>query len=197
VELRNMYSSPNIIRMMKSRKMRLVGYEEIWVVEESVKLLVGKSERKRPLGRPRQRGCVTEMNLGEIAWPCLDWTDVAQDRDWWRAPVGMALNLLVPQNAGSSWVWVATQLAACRVGISYVCTAFPPATDSSLLGTGYLRHYVSFHHFNNYYLQSILSAILHCSVIGTVQSLQKAGWYWRMASSGMLRRVTLVRTYIL
>jgi hypothetical protein len=59
-------------------------------------LLVGKTEGKIPLGRPRRR-CVDNirMDLGEVGWG-----DVAQDRNRWRAPVNSVLNLRVPRNAG-------------------------------------------------------------------------------------------------
>jgi hypothetical protein len=52
-ELHNLYSSPNIIRMIKSRRMRWAGHVAR-MGEDAYRILVGKSERKRPLGRP---GC--------------------------------------------------------------------------------------------------------------------------------------------
>jgi hypothetical protein len=55
-ELHNLYSSPNIIRMIKSRGMNLVGYvAQIGEPRNVYRILVGKPERKRPLGRPRRR----------------------------------------------------------------------------------------------------------------------------------------------
>jgi hypothetical protein len=60
-------------------------------------ILVGKLERKRPLGRPgRGREDNIKMYLGEIGWGGMDWTDLAQDRDQWRALVDTAKNLRVP-----------------------------------------------------------------------------------------------------
>jgi hypothetical protein len=52
------------------------------------RILVGKPEGKRPLGRPRRR-CVDniEMDFREIGWGGMDWIDLAQDRDQWRALV--------------------------------------------------------------------------------------------------------------
>jgi hypothetical protein len=61
------------------------------------RILVGKLEAKRPLGRPR---CTwmdnTKMDLIEIGWDDVDWTDLAQDGDQWRALVSMVMNLRVP-----------------------------------------------------------------------------------------------------
>jgi hypothetical protein len=61
------------------------------------RILVGNSERKRPLGRPRRR-CVEniKMDLREIGWDGSDWIDLAQDRDQWRALVNAVMNLRVP-----------------------------------------------------------------------------------------------------
>jgi hypothetical protein len=58
---------------------------------------VGKPEGRRPLGRPR-RGWVDniKMDLREIGWDRVDWVDLAQDRDHWRALVNTVMNLLVP-----------------------------------------------------------------------------------------------------
>jgi hypothetical protein len=61
------------------------------------RILVGKPEGKRPLGRPRCR-CMDniEMDLIEMGWGCLDWIDMAQYKDQWRALVNMVINLQVP-----------------------------------------------------------------------------------------------------
>jgi hypothetical protein len=59
-------------------------------------ILVGKLEGKRPVGRS---GCRWEdnisMDLGEIRWTSIDWIDLIQDRDQWRAPLSTVMNLLV------------------------------------------------------------------------------------------------------
>jgi hypothetical protein len=61
---------------------------------------VGKPEGKRPLGRPRRRPVDNiKMNLREMGWNGVDWIDMAQDRDQWRALVNTVLNLRVPWNA--------------------------------------------------------------------------------------------------
>jgi hypothetical protein len=60
------------------------------------RLLVGKPEGRRPLGRPRHRWVDTEMDLLELGWGGVDWLGVAQDRDKWRALVNAVMNLRVP-----------------------------------------------------------------------------------------------------
>jgi hypothetical protein len=70
-------------------------------------LLVGKPEGKRPLGRPRCRWVDNiKIYLRVIGWDGVDWIDLAQDRDQWRALVGTVMNLRVPYNTAgflSSW----------------------------------------------------------------------------------------------
>jgi hypothetical protein len=63
----------------------------------SYRLFVGKPEGKRPLGRPR-RWCVDniKMDLVEVGWGDVDWIDLAQDRDRWRALMNSELNLRIP-----------------------------------------------------------------------------------------------------
>jgi hypothetical protein len=58
---------------------------------------VGKAEGKRPLGRPRHRlGDNIKMDLRELGWGGMDWIDLTQDRDQWRALVNTVMNVLVP-----------------------------------------------------------------------------------------------------
>jgi hypothetical protein len=65
------------------------------------RILVGKPEGKRPLGRPRHKWVGNiKMDLREIGWCNMDWIDLAQDRDQWRALVSMVMNLRVPYNVG-------------------------------------------------------------------------------------------------
>jgi hypothetical protein len=67
-----------------------------WAKKHAYRILMGKSKGKRPLGRPRC-GWVDNiiMDLREIGWGGMDWIDLAQDRDQWRALVNTAMNLWV------------------------------------------------------------------------------------------------------
>jgi hypothetical protein len=82
-ELHNLYSSPNIIRMIKSRRMRWAEHvSRMGEKRNAYRILVGNPEGKRPLGRPRRRWMDNiKMNLREIGWDGGDWIDLAQDRD--------------------------------------------------------------------------------------------------------------------
>jgi hypothetical protein len=61
------------------------------------RILVGKLEEKRPLGGPRRRWeDIIRMDLREIGWGGMDWIDLAQDGDQWRALVNTVMNLQVP-----------------------------------------------------------------------------------------------------
>jgi hypothetical protein len=84
-ELHNLYSSPNIIRMIKSRKMRWAEHvTRMGETRNAYRLLVGNSEGKRSLGRPRRRGVDNiKMDLREIGRDGMDWIELAQDRDQW------------------------------------------------------------------------------------------------------------------
>jgi hypothetical protein len=97
-ELRDLYSSPSIIRIIKSRRMRWPGHvARMGEKMNAYRLLVGKPEGKRPLGRPRCRWVDNiRMDLGEVGWGNVDWIGVAQDRNSWRALVNSVLNLRVP-----------------------------------------------------------------------------------------------------
>ena len=86
--------------------------------KEAYKVLVGKTEGKRPLGRPRRR-CENniKMDLQEVGWEGMDWIDLAQDRERWRALVKVVMNLRVPQNAGNFLAenWLASQEGLCSM----------------------------------------------------------------------------------
>jgi hypothetical protein len=92
-----MYSSPNIITQIKSRKMNWAGHVARMGEERKVhKVLVGKPERKRPLGRPRHRWeDGIRMDLREIFWGSVEWIQLAQNRGRWRVLVNTVMNLRV------------------------------------------------------------------------------------------------------
>jgi hypothetical protein len=98
MELHNLYSSPSIIRVIKSRRTRWTGHAARMVERRNAyRILVGKPEGKRPLGRPRHRWVDNiKMDLREVGWDGRDWIDLAQDRDRWRAYVNAVMNLRVP-----------------------------------------------------------------------------------------------------
>jgi hypothetical protein len=97
-ELHNLYSWPNIIRILKSRRTRWAGHVARMVEKKNVyRLLVGKPEGKRPLGRPRRRWIDNiKMDLIEIGLSVVDWNGLAQNRYSWRALVNAVMNLRVP-----------------------------------------------------------------------------------------------------
>jgi hypothetical protein len=96
-ELHDLYCSPSIIRIMEARRMRWVAH--VARMEEKrngYKLLVGKPEGRRPLGRPRPRSLDIWMDIVKVGWGDVDSIGLAQDRDRWRALVNSVLNLRVP-----------------------------------------------------------------------------------------------------
>src|SRR5215469_7267990 len=86
-ELNDVYSSPSIVRVVKSRRMRWAGHVARIGDERGVhRVLVGKPERKRPVGRPRRRWEDNiKMDLQEVGGSRGDWMELAQDRNRWRA----------------------------------------------------------------------------------------------------------------
>jgi hypothetical protein len=82
-EFNDVYSSPNIVRVINSKRMRWAGHVARMGKSRGVyKVLVGKPEGRSPLGRPRHRWEDNiKMDLQEVDCEGMDWIDVAQDRD--------------------------------------------------------------------------------------------------------------------
>jgi hypothetical protein len=100
-KLHDLYSLPSIIRIIKMR-MSWVGHvARMGEKRLTYRLLVGKPEGRRPLGRPRCRWLDNiRMDLVEVGWGDVDWIGLAQDRDRWRTLVNSVLNLQVPLSTG-------------------------------------------------------------------------------------------------
>jgi hypothetical protein len=97
-ELHNLYSSPNIVRVIKARRMRWAGHvARMGEGRGAYRVLVGRPEGKRPLGRPRRRWEDNiKMDLGEIGTDGANWIRLAQVRVQWRAFVNTVMNIRVP-----------------------------------------------------------------------------------------------------
>jgi hypothetical protein len=91
-ELHNLYSSPSQVKEDEMGRACSTNGEK-W---NAYRILVGKPERRRPLGRPRRRWVHDiKMNLREIGWGDMDWIDLAKDRNQWRALVNTVMNLRI------------------------------------------------------------------------------------------------------
>jgi len=103
-EVNDLYCSLNIVRVIKSRRMRWAGHVARMGEGRSVyRILVGKPEGKRSLGRSRRRWVDNiEMSLQEVGSGGMEWIELSKDRDTWRALLNAAMKLRVPQNAGIS-----------------------------------------------------------------------------------------------
>ena len=97
-ELHALYSSPDIIRSLKSRRMRWAGHTaHMEHCKNAYRVLVGKLEGKRPLGRPRRRWEDNiKMDFREVGCDPGEWIGLAEYRDQWRAYVRAVMNLRVP-----------------------------------------------------------------------------------------------------
>jgi hypothetical protein len=98
-EFNDLYSLPNIMRVVKSRRMRRAGHVARMGEGRVVhRVLVRKPEGKRPVGRPRRRWEDNNIkrDLQEVGGGCGDWMERAQDRYRWRALMSMVMNFQVP-----------------------------------------------------------------------------------------------------
>jgi hypothetical protein len=96
-ELYAPYSSPNIIRAIKSRRLRLTGHVACMGERKcACRVLLGKPEGRRPLERPRHRWEDTIKWIFERLGGGVDWIGLAQDKDSWRAVVNAVMNIRVP-----------------------------------------------------------------------------------------------------
>ena len=98
MELNDQYSSPHIVRVIKWRRMRWTGHvARMGEMSGVYRILVGKREGKRPLGRSRRKWEDNiNMDLQKVGCRVVDWIDLAQDKDWCRALVNVVMNLRVP-----------------------------------------------------------------------------------------------------
>jgi len=97
-EINDLYFSPNIVRVIKSRRTVWAGHVARMGEERAVyRVLVGKPEGKRPLRGPRRRWVDNiRMDLQEVVWGYMDWIGLAQNRERWLMLVSAVMNLRVP-----------------------------------------------------------------------------------------------------
>jgi len=125
------------VRVIKSRRMRWAGHVARMGEERGVyRVLVRKSEWKRPLGRPRRRWVDNiRMGLQEVGCGYMDWTGLAQETDRWRTLVSVEMNLRVPWNAGNfltSCKLVSCSRRTLHRGVSESYTLLRRGTFSSI-----------------------------------------------------------------
>jgi len=97
-ELNDLYSSPNIVRLIKSRRVRWAGRVARMGERRGIyRVLVEKPEGKRPLGRTRhRREDNIKMDLHKVGCEGMEWIELAHDRDRWHTLVNVVMNLQIP-----------------------------------------------------------------------------------------------------
>ena len=102
-ELNDLYSSSNIVRVIKSTRMKWAGHVTRMGEERVVyRVFLGKPEGRRPMGRPRRRWVENiKMDLQVVGCGFMDWIGLAKDRERWRTLVSAVMNLRAPWNAGN------------------------------------------------------------------------------------------------
>jgi hypothetical protein len=96
-ELNDLYSSPNIIWVIKLRRLRWAGHVARMGDERGAyRILVGRPKGRRPLGRPRRRWEDTiKIDIWEVGWEDMNWIELAQDRVSWLSVVNEVMNIRV------------------------------------------------------------------------------------------------------
>jgi len=96
-ELNDLYCSPNFVRVIKSRRMKWAGHVARMGERGVYRVLVGKPEGRRPLGRPRHSWVDNiKMDLQEVGCGYMDWIGLTQGRDRWRTLLSAVMNIRVP-----------------------------------------------------------------------------------------------------
>ncbi|KAJ4432547.1 hypothetical protein ANN_21170 [Periplaneta americana] len=137
-ELHALYSSPDIIRNIKSRRLRWAGHAgRMGESRSGYRVLVARSEGKRPLGRPRRRWEDNKMDLREMGYDGRDWINLAQDRDQWRAYVRAAMNLRVSSafSFGSSVQAIPLETGSVSAGTSAVVSGWGTTSEGGSAST--------------------------------------------------------------
>jgi hypothetical protein len=160
-EIRDKYSSPSIVRINKARKMRWAGLvARMGEKRYAYRLLVGKPEGRRPLGRPRRRWLNNiRMDLVEVGCGDVDWIGLAQDRDRWRALVISVLNMRALSKIGllvqsqclihlestetTMNAWNALQSAYEDKGVNRLCILLGKVIDVKLKNFNNMENYVT------------------------------------------------------